>query len=119
MELHAAELHSTRSCGTASTPAAAAALLHAVRVEDAASIGRSYTSDAIKSKTVAGLGATRRQLRTRTFDPYADGKAAPVVHSLSLAWVNLRCATREQVQSYFENTWALTDTLFSVSGGAM
>ena len=94
--------------------AAAAGVINHVRVESESSVGRSYSETAKGANVERGLGARRRALRTRTFDPFKDG-AAPVVDSLSQAYVNLRCATRAQVLAYFENTWELTTTLFSVS----
>jgi hypothetical protein len=82
-----------------------------VRVEDAStSLGRSYTSLdnwGGKAVSVPGLGAARRALTTRSFT------AAPVLEALTMAAVNLRTSTRAEVLAYFENTWALTDTLFS------
>ena len=88
----------------------------AIRVEDAASIGRSYASVATWSKegarSVPGLGASRRALRTRSFTPYASG-GAPVLDSASMALVNLRTATRADVLAYFRNSWALSEALFS------
>jgi len=84
-----------------------------VRVEDAStSIGRSYTSSNTwdgKAVSVPGLGAQRRALTTRSFVP----DAPPTLSALTMASVNLRTASRADVLAYFENTWALTDTLFS------
>lgn len=94
---------------------AAVAKIHAtVRVESETSIGRSYSDLKVhgQSRSIAGLGAKRRALRTKTFQPYADGKA-PVLESLSMAFVNLQTASREDILAYFRNTWALTDTIFS------
>lgn len=86
-----------------------------VRIEsETTSVGRSYSETAKGANVERGLGARRRALRTRTFDPFHDG-AAPVVDSLTEAWTDLRCATRAQVLRYFQNTWDLTTTLFSVS----
>ena len=97
------------------SPATATAALVRVRVEAEESVGRSYSATAkAGGSTVPGLGAIRSALRTRTFDPFTGG-AVPVVNSTSMAWVNLRCATREQILEYFQNTWDLTTTLFSVS----
>lgn len=83
--------------------------LHAVRVEGETSIGRSYSA---RATTVPGLGAKRRELRTRSFEPYAGDKL-PVLESATLALANLKKSSREDVLAYFENTWALTDSLFS------
>ena len=74
--------------------------LATVRVEDETSIGRSYSK---KQRIIKGIGAQRRELRTRTFEnPKAD---APVLASLTMKAVNLRTATREEVRQYFMNTW--------------
>jgi hypothetical protein len=87
-----------------------------VRVEDAStSLGRTYTSleqDAWQGKAVSvkGLGEQRRQITTKSFSLHGR---CPVLESLTMASVNLRTATTEDVLAYFENTWALTDTLFS------
>jgi hypothetical protein len=87
-----------------------------VRVEDAAtSLGRSYSAPLTsrawdgKAISVPGLGAARRALTTRSFVPRCS---TPVLESASMALVNLRTATRAEVLQYFENTWALTETLF-------
>ena len=89
-------------------------LCPAVRVEDEFSLGRSYStlSSWREVRAVPGLGATRRALTTRSFQPYADG-APPVLEATTMALVNLRAASRADVLAYFRNTWALTDTLFS------
>lgn len=74
--------------------------LATVRVEDETSIGRSYSK---KQCIIKGIGAQRRELRTRTFEnPKAD---APTLASLTMKSVNLRTATREEIRSYFVNTW--------------
>jgi hypothetical protein len=85
-----------------------------VRVEDEFSLGRSYStlSSWREVRAVPGLGAQRRALTSRSFQPYADG-AAPVLEAATMSLVNLRAATRADVLAYFRNTWALTDTLFS------
>ena len=97
----------------APTPARSS-LCPAVRVEDEFSLGRSYStlSSWREVRAVPGLGATRRALTTRSFQPYADG-APPVLEATTMALVNLRAASRADVLAYFRNTWALTDTLFS------
>lgn len=89
----------------------------AVRIEDGASIGRSYSAlesawGAHGAKSIPGLGAQRRALRTKSFTPYAEGQT-PVLESATMALVNLRSASRADVLAYFRNTWQLTDTLFS------
>jgi hypothetical protein len=80
-----------------------------VRVEDSTSVGRSYSA---RATTIAGMGAKRRALRTRSFAPYADGKL-PTLESSTMAYVNLKKSSRGEVLAYFLNTWELTDTLFS------
>jgi hypothetical protein len=84
-----------------------------VRVEDAStSLGRSYSAlDQWhgRAKSIPGIGAARRKLQTRSFTL----KGCPVTESLTMASVNLRTASRDDVLAYFENTWSLTDTLFS------
>jgi hypothetical protein len=82
-----------------------------VRVEDGTSIGRSYT-DVTRKTHIAGLGARRRELRTKTYAPFADGKSA-VLESCTLAKCHLSKASREDVMEYFLNTWGLTESLFS------
>lgn len=91
------------------------ATITSVRVEDDTSIGRTYSAVASHDNaTIAGLGAKRRLLKTRSFDPYAEEtKRSPVVRSLSLKNVNLLSCTREDVLKYFKNSWELYDTLFS------
>ena len=79
----------------------------AVRVEDDTSVGRSYSK---KATTIKGLGAERRQLRTRSFNP---DPTTIVTESYTLAKCHFEKATREDILAYFRNTWALTDTLFS------
>ncbi len=74
--------------------------LSTVRVEDETSIGRSYSK---KQRTTKGLGAKRRQLRTKSFShEKADN---PTRHSLTMKAVNLRCATKDEILAYFNNTW--------------
>jgi hypothetical protein len=84
--------------------------MEAVRVEDSTSIGRSYTSAKITSQIRPGIGAVRRALTTRTFQP-KDGEAA--FESATLQLCQLNASTREGVLAYFRNTWDLTNTLFS------
>jgi formylglycine-generating enzyme required for sulfatase activity/2-polyprenyl-3-methyl-5-hydroxy-6-metoxy-1,4-benzoquinol methylase len=91
--------------------------LHAVRVEAEESIGRSYSAvegtwGAHGARSIPGIGARRRELRTKSFNPYANG-SEPVLESATMALVNLRRARREDVLAYFRNTVALTDTLFA------
>ncbi len=108
------------STTAAAAPAAGAAAprsLHAVRVEAEDSVGRSYSAvdaswGAHGARSVPGLGARRRELRTKSFNPYSSG-SQPVLESATMALANLRRARREDVLAYFRNTWALTDTLFS------
>jgi hypothetical protein len=90
----------------------ATAALARVRVEDATSVGRSYSS---KATLVPGLGAQRRALTTRSFDPFKslDGGVPPVLESFTLAKCNLAKATRAEILDYFHNTWDLTSALFS------
>lgn len=83
--------------------------LTAVRVEGESSIGRSYSSG--QNKSIPGLGAKRRLLRTKSFNPYPEGKS-PVLESLTMVPVNASTATREEILAYFHNTWHLTDTIF-------
>jgi hypothetical protein len=85
------------------------ATLPAVRVEDASSIGRSYSSSA-STKPIPGLGLKRSQLASKTLGP-ADGDLT--LESMSMQRVHLSRATREQVLAYFRNTWELTTTLFT------
>ena len=81
-----------------------------VRVETLdTSIGRSYGGSSRKADHVPGLGAQRRALTAKSFQP----PGAPVLDSASMCLVNLRASTRADVLAYFRNTWALTDTLFS------
>ena len=89
--------------------AAVAAPHVAVRVEDETSVGRSY-SGAAQRKAVAGLGARRAALTTKSLQVPPEG---PALESMTMARVHLARATREEVLAYFRNTWALTETLFS------
>ena len=83
-----------------------------VRVEAADSIGRSYTAaDTITSNIKRGLGAARRTLDSRTFDPARE--EALVLESATLALVHMSRASRQDVLDYFHNTWAMTDALFA------
>ena len=90
------------------------ALSPTVRIEDGFSLGRSYStmSSWREVRAVPGLGAQRRALTTRSFQPYAAG-GAPVLEATTMALANLRASTRAEVLAYFRNTWALSDTLFS------
>jgi hypothetical protein len=85
-----------------------------VRVEgEGNSVGRCYSASARDgSLVVKGLGATRRALRCKTFEP-----DTPVVLE-SQTLPNLATASRDRLLDYFRNTWALTDTLFRVRMGA-
>ena len=82
-----------------------------MRVEGADSIGRTYTDNSKSTGNIKrGLGSERRRLRTRSFNP--DGPL--VLESAPLSLVHLANSSRDDVLEYFHNTWALTDTLFSV-----
>jgi len=60
----------------------------------------------------SGLGDARKELRIKSF-LREWGEDGPVVHALTLAQSNLRRASTADVLAYFQNTWDLTDTLFS------
>lgn len=94
---------------------------HTVRIEASDnSVGRSYSCTAKGNNIVPGLGAARRALRTKSFDPYGTDKASsPTLESMTMQWTNLNTASREQFLAYFRNTWGLTDVLFSVSYAAL
>jgi hypothetical protein len=85
--------------------------LSTVRVEDGSSIGRSYSK---KQRTTKGLGAQRRQLRTKTFTH--EKLSNPTKMSLTMKSVNLRTATRADILAYFTNTWYV---LFYLSNTGM
>jgi len=92
----------------------AASAKSSVRIEGGDnSIGRSYSCSAKGANVVRGLGASRRALRSKSWDPYAGGKAVPTLESLTLATTHLACASTADFLAYFRNTWALTDVLFS------
>lgn len=69
-------------------------------------MGRSYTATARKVK---GLGAQRRELRTKSFN--VTGPCT--LHSLPYTHAHLSKSTRQQVLEYFRNGWELNDTLFA------
>ena len=77
-----------------------------VRVEKEDSIGRSYSKR--QHENIPGLGAQRRALKTKSFQP-----SQVVLDSAPMSLVNLRASTRADVMAYFINTWDLTDALFS------
>ena len=82
----------------------------AVRVEDDSSIGRSYSK---RATTVAGLGAARKKLTTRTWHEAYGGRAASATtESFTLGKIHLSKCSRDDVRDYFVNTWDLTTTLF-------
>ena len=74
----------------------------AVRVEDDTSIGRSYSK---RPQTIPGLGAERRLLRTKTFQP---DPATLAYESYTYAKCHASQASREDILAYFLNTWHLT-----------
>jgi hypothetical protein len=78
-----------------------------VRVEDSTSIGRAYSAKPTEN-VIKGLGARRRDLRCKTFNPQIKS-----LESFTLNSVNLATATRADVLAYFRNTWDLTSALFS------
>ena len=80
-----------------------------VRVEADDSVGRSYTSITTKSNVVPGLGAKRRELQTKSFNPEKE----VAFESATLKLPQLNGASREDVLTYFRNTWQLTNSLFS------
>ena len=99
---------------TTSVVTGSASAHSAVRIEgESNSIGRSYSCSAKGANIVRGLGAQRRALRSKTWDPYAGGKVTPTLESLTLANTHLATASRADFLDYFRNTWALTDVLFS------
>jgi len=78
-------------------------------VEGGDSIGRSYAK---KVCLATGLGDARKELRIKSF-LREWGEDGPVVHAQTMAKTNLRRSTTADVMAYFQNTWDLTDTLFS------
>ena len=82
--------------------------MHSIRVEADDSIGRSYSAvDKGAGNIKRGLGALRRSLRTRSFNP-----AGPLTLE-SATLPHLERATRADVLAYFRNTWEMTDALFA------
>ena len=110
--------HAVVAEATISAVSKSTVLHSAVRIEgEDNSIGRSYSCSAKGANIVRGLGVQRRALRSKTFDPYAEGKVQPTLESMTMMWTNLASGSREQYLAYFRNTWELTDVLFSVSCG--
>ncbi|RYG47925.1 hypothetical protein EON67_08095 [archaeon] len=81
-----------------------------VRVEDATSIGRSYSA---KGEVVRGLGESRRKLTSTAWRAAADAHGDISISSYTLAKCHHARATRDDVQAYFDNTWDLTTALFT------
>lgn len=78
-----------------------------MRVEDATSIGRSYSRT---TELIPGLGASRRALTSTAWrDAYGKKRT---LESYTLAKPHMSKSTREDVMEYFLNTWELNDTLF-------
>ena len=79
--------------------------LSAVRVETDTSIGRSYSK---RCRLEKGLGEKRKGLRTKSFNV-----EKPTTQSLTSATNHLSLSDRSGFKKYFENTWEMTDMLFT------
>lgn len=80
--------------------------LEKVRVEDDASMGRSYSKRASREK---GLGESRKAWTYKSFDP----KSLTVDSLTYFPHCHLERTNRALTLEYFHNTWDLTETLFT------